>query len=91
LSGRDGRDRGRRRCCSAAFGYCNAVAASSRFDLGWGNAATNLAIAALKALLILLVFMQLRANRGLPRLVAGATAFWLGILYVLTFADYATR
>jgi cytochrome c oxidase subunit 4 len=67
------------------------TAASSRIDLGWGNAAINIAIAVLKALLILLVFMQLRANRGLPRLAAGVAALWLGILYVLTFADYATR
>jgi cytochrome c oxidase subunit 4 len=67
------------------------TAASSRVDLGWGNAAINLAIAAVKALLILLVFMQLRSDPSLPRLAAGATALWLGILYVLTFADYATR
>ncbi len=67
------------------------TAASSRIDLGWGNAAINLAIAALKALLILLVFMQLRSDRSLPRLAAGATALWLAILYGLIFADYATR
>ena len=67
------------------------TAASSRIDLGWANAAINLAIAVLKALLILLVFMQLRSDGSLPRLAVGVAALWLGILYVLTFTDYSTR
>lgn len=67
------------------------TAASSRFDLGWANITINLVIAAIKALLIMLVFMQLRSKPVLPRLVAGAMALWLAILYVLIFADYATR
>lgn len=67
------------------------TAASSRIDLAWGNVVINLAIAAAKALLILVIFMRLRSGPALTRLAAGVMTLWLFILYVLTFADYATR
>jgi cytochrome c oxidase subunit 4 len=51
----------------------------------------NMAIAVLKAGLILSVFMHLRHRSGLLRVFAlGATA-WLAILMILTVADVATR
>ncbi|HVZ13111.1 MAG TPA: cytochrome C oxidase subunit IV family protein [Bauldia sp.] len=67
------------------------TAASSRFDLGWGNVTINLAVAVAKALLILVVFMRLKANAIVLRLAAAATILWIGIMYVLVFADYASR
>jgi len=50
-----------------------------------------LAIAAAKTLIIFLVFMQLRYQKGLIRVFALAGFFWLAISALLTFADYATR
>jgi len=67
------------------------TAGSSRIDLGWANVTINLAAAAIKALLIVLFFMQLSKGSTLTRLAAGAMILWLGILYVLSLADYATR
>jgi len=67
------------------------TAGTSRFDLGWGNVTINLIVAVAKALLILVVFMQLKANAIVLRLAAAAIVLWLGIMYVLTFADYASR
>jgi cytochrome c oxidase subunit 4 len=67
------------------------TAASSRFDLGWGNVTINLIVAIAKALLILIVFMRLKANAIVLRLAAAATVLWIGIMYVLVFADYASR
>lgn len=49
------------------------------------------AIATLKTLLIMLVFMHVRESPPLTRLVAFAGFFWLGILFSLTLGDYYTR
>jgi cytochrome c oxidase subunit 4 len=67
------------------------TAISSRFDLGWGNVTINLIVAIAKAVLILVVFMRLKANAIVLRLAAAATILWIGIMYVLIFADYASR
>jgi cytochrome c oxidase subunit 4 len=67
------------------------TAASSRFDLGWGNVTINLIVAVAKAVLILIVFMRLKANAIVLRLAAAAAILWIGIMYVLIFADYASR
>jgi cytochrome c oxidase subunit 4 len=67
------------------------TAASSMLDLGWGNLALNLLIAAAKAALVMLIFMQLGRGAALLRLAAGVALFWLAILYTLTFADYFSR
>ncbi len=50
-----------------------------------------LAIGATKALLIALVFMQLRQAAGLTRLAAGAGLAWASLLYIFSFADVLTR
>jgi cytochrome c oxidase subunit 4 len=51
----------------------------------------TLAIAAVKATLVMLWFMHLRYERGLVRVFAGAGLLWLAILLLLTLADYLTR
>jgi cytochrome c oxidase subunit 4 len=51
----------------------------------------NLAIAATKAGLILWVFMHLREQPGLNRLLALAAGAWLTILIAMTLIDLATR
>jgi cytochrome c oxidase subunit IV len=64
---------------------------SAYVQLGVWNGVTNLAIAALKALLVAIVFMQLRADRPALRIVVIAALFTLGVLFGLSQADYATR
>lgn len=63
----------------------------SWFPLGAWNLPVAIAIAGVKAALILLYFMDVRHSRPLIWLVAGAAFFWLAILIGLTLADYHTR
>jgi cytochrome c oxidase subunit 4 len=60
-------------------------------DLGYLNTPLGLAIAALKALLVALFFMQLKLSSGMVRIVALAGVFWLGILITLTLTDFLSR
>jgi cytochrome c oxidase subunit 4 len=64
---------------------------AARVDLGRWNTPVGLAIAACKAVLIVLYFMHARYTGRLTRVVIGAGLFWLGILLVLTMSDYVTR
>ena len=61
-------------------------------DLGapW-NTTIALAIAIIKALLVILFFMHVLHSRPLTWIFAGAGFFWLVILFTFTLADYATR
>jgi len=64
---------------------------SAYLRLGWANGAINVAIAAIKALLVMLFFMRLRASRPVLRLAAGAGFVWLLILGGLALADFLSR
>jgi cytochrome c oxidase subunit 4 len=55
------------------------------------RAVTALAIAALKTLLIMMVFMHLYYSAKLSRLAACAGLFWLAILIGLSLTDYLSR
>ena len=55
------------------------------------NTAVNVFIAGLMALIGLLLFMDLLREKILLRLAALGGAFWLIIMFVLTFSDYLTR
>jgi cytochrome c oxidase subunit IV len=68
-----------------------ATVAIAEFDLGPWNFPAAAAIATAKGLLIVLFFMHVRYSPPLTWLFAGAGFFWLGILIVLTYSDYATR
>ena len=61
-------------------------------DLGaqW-NTAAALAIAVIKALLVILFFMHVLYSRPLTWVFVSAGFFWLLILFTLTLADYFTR
>lgn len=64
---------------------------AAQFSLGsWGIVVT-LAIAGAKAALVVTFFMQLRHSSGLVIVFALGGFFWLGILFLLTFADLLTR
>ncbi len=61
------------------------------FDLGLWNPVVALTIAVLKGSLVVLFFMHLKYSSRLVWVIAGAGLFWLGIMFVLTLSDYATR
>src|SRR5262245_60627884 len=51
----------------------------------------GLAIGAVKAALVGLFFMHLIRSNKVTWMVVAVTAFWVGILFVLTLCDYLTR
>ncbi len=60
-------------------------------DLGPLNIFVALAIAFVKATMVVLIFMHVRETSNLTKLYVVAGVFWLGILFVLTLNDYWTR
>ena len=60
-------------------------------DLGELNLAAAMAIAVLKAVLIILFFMHIRYGRKLTWVFAGAGFFWLAIMLIFAMCDYVTR
>ena len=60
-------------------------------DLGRMNTVVALAIAVIKALLVILFFMHVRYSPHLTRIVVVAGVFWLAILITLTLSDFLTR
>jgi cytochrome c oxidase subunit 4 len=60
-------------------------------DLGTWHSVVGLAIAGMKALLIVLFFMHVLHSKSLIWVIALSGLFWLGILMILTLTDYATR
>jgi cytochrome c oxidase subunit 4 len=73
------------------LGLLAATFALAHVRLGELNAAVSLAIGALKALLVILVFMKLRRASALIVVFALAGLIALAILFGLSGADYATR
>jgi cytochrome c oxidase subunit 4 len=74
--------------------------AAARYDFGsvavFGavvplNPLVALAIAVVKATLVVLYFMHVRYGTSLVSVVVMASVVWLGILLLLTFGDYWTR
>jgi cytochrome c oxidase subunit 4 len=61
------------------------------FDLGRLNVIAALAIAVIKATLVLLYFMHLRYSPRLTRLIVCVAFVWLAILIGLTMSDDLTR
>jgi cytochrome c oxidase subunit 4 len=59
--------------------------------LGRWNLVVAIAIASMKALIVVIFFMELRRSSGLVRVFAGAGFLWLLILLGLTGADYSSR
>ena len=51
----------------------------------------HLAVVTIQVTLIGVFFMNLRGSRALVRLAAVAGLYWLIIMFVLTFNDYASR
>ena len=60
-------------------------------DFGSLNTPIALAVAFLKATLVVVYFMGLRYNTPLTKTVAVGGFFWLIILFGITMSDYLTR
>jgi cytochrome c oxidase subunit IV len=60
-------------------------------DLGAANSIVAVAIAVLKACLVLVFFMHLRFSSRLTWLWAGLGFFWLAVLIAFTIADEVSR
>jgi len=60
-------------------------------NLGPFNPIVALGIATVKALLVLLFFMELRYSTALTKVVVIAAVFFLMLLLGLTLSDYLTR
>ncbi|MGN6057250.1 MAG: cytochrome C oxidase subunit IV family protein [Sphingomicrobium sp.] len=64
---------------------------SAFVPLGTANLFVSLTIAVVKALLVLIIFMELKTSASLVRVFAAAGFFWLLIMIALTSADYTHR
>ncbi len=59
--------------------------------MGPWNIVVAIAIAAVQALIVAAIFMELRKPKTLMRMAAGTALIFLGILFVLSFSDYFNR
>jgi cytochrome c oxidase subunit 4 len=65
--------------------------AASFAPLGRALPFVSYGIAMAKTALVVWIFMELRVRDGLQRIALGVGFVWLGILFVLLFADTLTR
>ncbi len=65
--------------------------AASRVDLGALNTPVALAIAVVKATIVILWFMHVIHSPRMTWIVVISSFLWLGVLFVLMFSDYLTR
>jgi cytochrome c oxidase subunit IV len=63
----------------------------ARLDLGGANSVVALAIAAIKAALVLLFFMHVRGSSPLIRATIAVACLWLAILFGFTLLEFTTR
>ena len=68
-----------------------ATVAASRFDFGPWNTVVAMAIAVLKATLVVLFFMHLKWSSRLVRVMVAAAFVWLALLIAGALSDYVTR
>ena len=68
-----------------------ATVAAAYVNLGAFNIVIALAIASLKATLVVLYFMHARYSPNRTHMVIIAAVFWLAIMLALTLSDYFTR
>ena len=63
----------------------------AQVELGAWNIVVALLIALFKMMLVILFFMNVKAESPLTKLFAGAGFFWMAILLGLTLSDYFSR
>jgi len=64
---------------------------ASYANLGPFGVVVSMGISIAKALLILLIFMEVRYSHPIVWIFAGAAFLWLLLMLVLTLSDYKTR
>ncbi len=64
---------------------------AAHYDLGMFNTPIALLIASVKAVLVILFFMHVIHSTRLTWVIVIGSFLWLGVLFVLTLADYLTR
>jgi cytochrome c oxidase subunit 4 len=65
--------------------------AVSRIDLGAMNTTVAMAIAIVKATVVILWFMHVIHSPRLTWIIVISSFLWLAVLFVLTFSDYMSR
>jgi cytochrome c oxidase subunit IV len=76
----------------AALMVLSAITVGAAFvDLGSLNPVVALAIAGLKATLVILYFMHVKYSSRLTKLTVVLSMFFVAILFAETLMDYATR
>ena len=60
-------------------------------DLGWANPVIALAIASLKAVVVILFFMHVKYQSRLIKMTVGAGFFTFFVLIMMTMSDYMSR
>jgi cytochrome c oxidase subunit IV len=68
-----------------------ATVVAAEWDVGRWNFVVAVAIASLKAALILLFFMHVRYSPPLIWLFVFSGFYWMAIMFALTLSDYITR
>lgn len=63
----------------------------SRVNLGYFNLPVAMAVAVTKALLVILIFMEVKYSPRLVQVTAAAGFLFLGILILYTMTDYLSR
>ena len=65
--------------------------AASRIDMGFMNDIVAFGIASVKAGLVLAIFMHLKYDNKMNRVIIGCSAFFLLVMYFFTIVDQVTR
>lgn len=65
--------------------------AASRIDFGGANMLIAMAIASVKASLVIAFFMHLRWDTGINKIVFLSSFLFLSLLFIFTLGDQATR
>jgi cytochrome c oxidase subunit 4 len=63
----------------------------SRVNLGYLNLPVAMAVAVTKALLVILIFMEVKYSPKLVQVTAAAGFLFLGIMILYTMTDYLSR
>ena len=68
-----------------------ATVGAAYLPLGDWHFAIAMALATVKAVLIVLYFMHVKYSHRLTAIICAASFLWLGIMIALTLTDYMTR
>lgn len=76
---------------AALIGLTALTVIASRFNFGEWNTVIAFAIATVKAMLVLAIFMHLKYDNMMNRVIIASAAFFLLVLYMFVLVDDMTR